>query len=166
MRLDGDAQNDFVIGEDGDHEAVRARQGAVITTPTLTKPKTRLVDSECRREDRVGLSDRIEAQARTRRLEQTKRRWHQISCAGVLGPIEIHVRQRDRQEHATTRRNQRVEQRQRRYLTAGTNKRCECLPRQLFSMGGKQQRPTSQVAFRSGSSSRSNLATKCLLVDH
>jgi hypothetical protein len=166
MRLDRDAQNNFVVGEDSDHEAVCARQSPVVTPATLAKPQTRLVDSKRRREDRVGLSDRIEAQARTRRLEQTKRRWHQISCAGVLGPIEIHVRQRDRQEHATTRRNQRVEQRQRRYLTAGTNKRCECLPRQLFRMGGKQQRPTSQVAFRPSGSSSSNLATKCLLVDH
>ncbi len=166
MRLDRDAQNDLVVGEDGDHEAVRARQGTVVTTPTLTKPQTRLVDSERRREDRVGLSDRIEAQARTRRLEQTKRRWHQSGRAGVLGPIEIHVKQRDRQEHATTRRNQCVKQRQRRHLTAGTNKRCQRLPRHLLRMGCKQQRPTSQVAFRSGSSSRSNLTTKCLLVDH
>ena len=108
MRLDRDAQNDFLVGEDGDHEAVRTRQGAVVTTPTLTKPQTRLVDSESRCEDRVGLSNRIETQAWTRRFEQAERRWHQIGRAGVLGPIEVHVRQRNRQEHTTTRRNQRV----------------------------------------------------------
>jgi len=138
MRLDGDAQNDFVISEDGNHEAVRARQGSVVTTPTLAKPQTRLVDRERRREDRVGLINSIEAQARTRRLEQTKRRWHQIGCAGVLGPIKLHVRQRNRQEHATTSSNQCIEKRQRRHLATRTNERCQCLPRQLLRMSCQQ----------------------------
>lgn len=99
MRLGGDVVEQLAVVEQGNHESgwVDPGQSPVIGAAAATEAYTVAIDRETRHDHHIGLRDRERAQTGSGWLGQAAR--HGYEGAVVVGPVQIEVVPKDREEY-------------------------------------------------------------------